>query len=140
MLCPKLGARVNASRPAPAASTGRALGGNLEQLRLVRSRQRGGGHVDEAEELLSGGFNALKLRMGHPLFADDIDVLRAVRKRISDDVLIMVDFNQGLTFAQAMQYCPALDDEGAVAGRFGSKGTLLFAPILIQEPKIGRTP
>src|ERR1700724_2781669 len=48
MLCPKLGARVNASRPAPAASTGRALGGNLEQLRLVRSRQRGGRHVDEA--------------------------------------------------------------------------------------------
>jgi mandelate racemase len=68
--------------------------------------------ADEAEELLSGGFKALKLRMGRPLFADDIDVLRAVRKRISDDILIMVDFNQGLTFAQAMQYCPALDGEG----------------------------
>jgi len=38
--------------------------------------------------------------------------VRAVRKRLPDQVRLMVDFNQALTFSDAMQYCLALDEEG----------------------------
>ncbi len=68
--------------------------------------------ADEAEELLSGGFKAIKMRLGRPSFSEDLASVRAVRKRLSADVALMVDFNQALTFAKAMQYCPALDGEG----------------------------
>lgn len=69
--------------------------------------------ADEAEELLSNGFEAVKMRMGRPNFADDLLAVRAVRKRLPNSVSLMVDFNQALTFAQAMQFCPALHGEGA---------------------------
>lgn len=68
--------------------------------------------ADEAEELVAGGFQAVKMRMGRPSFADDLAAVRAVRKRLPDHIALMVDFNQALTFRSAMQYCPALDDEG----------------------------
>jgi len=68
--------------------------------------------ADEAEELLFGGFCAVKMRLGRSSFGDDLAAVRAVRKRLPDDIALMVDYNQALTFAQAMQYCPAFDDEG----------------------------
>ncbi|NLS08260.1 mandelate racemase [Rhizobium sp. P32RR-XVIII] len=68
--------------------------------------------ADEAEELLAGGFRAVKMRLGRPNFADDLAAVRAVRGRLPSEVALMVDFNQALTFADAMQRCPALDDEG----------------------------
>jgi len=37
---------------------------------------------------------------------------RAVRKRLPDAISLMVDFNQALSVGNAMQYCPALDNEG----------------------------
>jgi mandelate racemase len=43
---------------------------------------------------------------------DDLAAVRAVRKRLSDDVVLMVDFNQALTVSQALQFCPMLDGEG----------------------------
>ncbi|WP_207004978.1 enolase C-terminal domain-like protein [Trinickia mobilis] len=68
--------------------------------------------ADEAEELISTGFRAVKMRLGRPSFADDLAAIRAVRKRLPDMVSVMVDFNQALNFANAMEYCPLLDDEG----------------------------
>ena len=68
--------------------------------------------ADEAQALLEDGFKAVKMRMGRPNFSDDLAAVRAVRQRLADDVALMVDFNQALTFAKAMQYCPALDGEG----------------------------
>jgi mandelate racemase len=68
--------------------------------------------ADEALALLDGGFRGVKMRMGRPDFRDDIAAVRAVRKRLPEDVALMVDFNQALTFSQAMVYCPQLDDEG----------------------------
>ena len=38
--------------------------------------------------------------------------MRLVRKRLPDNVHVMVDFNQALTFAQGMECCLALDQEG----------------------------
>jgi mandelate racemase len=68
--------------------------------------------ADEAEALLEGGFQAVKLRLGRADFDHDLAVVRAVRQRLPDAVRLMVDFNQALTFARAMRYCLALDGEG----------------------------
>ena len=69
--------------------------------------------ADEAEELLEeGGFNAIKLRLGYGALADDIAALTAVRTRVPDDTIIMVDYNQALTLAEALQRGRALDGEG----------------------------
>jgi mandelate racemase len=68
--------------------------------------------ANEAEALLEGGFRALKLRLGYPTLAADLAALRAVRKRVTDDVQIMVDYNQALSVAEAIKRGRALDCEG----------------------------
>jgi mandelate racemase len=68
--------------------------------------------ADEAEALLAGGFTAVKLRLGYPTLAEDIAVTRAVRRRLADRIAIMVDFNQALTVAQALERGRALESEG----------------------------
>lgn len=69
-----------------------------------------------AEEALvlrdEGGFKGLKLRLGRERIDDDIATLEAVRDAVGDDMSIMVDFNQGLSMAEALQRCHALDEFG----------------------------
>ncbi|HEY6909624.1 MAG TPA: enolase C-terminal domain-like protein [Myxococcales bacterium] len=71
-----------------------------------------GAAADEAEALLSGGFRAVKLRLGHPTLQADLEAVRAVRKRLPADVALMVDYNQALTVAEALRRGRALDGEG----------------------------
>jgi mandelate racemase len=67
----------------------------------------------EAAELRDeGGFHGLKLRLGRPRLADDLATIAAVRDLLGDDVALMVDFNQGLDRAEAMQRCQAIDGLG----------------------------
>src|SRR5207249_1042241 len=68
--------------------------------------------ADEAEKLLTRGFRAVKLRLGHPSPAADLAAVRAVRNRLPDSVELMVDYNQALTFVQALERGRALDSEG----------------------------
>ena len=68
--------------------------------------------ADEAERLLAGGFTAMKLRLGYATLAEDIAALHAVRKRLPAGTLIMVDYNQALTVAEALARGRVLDDEG----------------------------
>ena len=68
--------------------------------------------ANEAEKLLSGGFRAMKLRLGNPTLAEDLATLRAVRKRVGDKIHIMVDYNQAMTVAEALVRGRALDGEG----------------------------
>ena len=68
--------------------------------------------ADEAEKLLAGGFTAMKLRLGYATLKEDIAALHAVRKRVPDGTLIMVDYNQALTVAEALARGRALDREG----------------------------
>ena len=67
--------------------------------------------ADEAEKLLRGGFRAVKLRLGYPTLADDLARVHAVRKRLPADVAIMVDYNQALAVADAIERGRALDQE-----------------------------
>jgi mandelate racemase len=65
----------------------------------------------EALELKDeGGFTGLKLRLGRARLSDDLLALETVRKALGDDVQLMVDFNQGLDLAEALQRCHAIDD------------------------------
>jgi mandelate racemase len=100
------------------------LGGSIRPVRAYNSNGlsiRGSGFgardasslADEAEELLGeGGFSAVKLRLGYAAAADDLAALQAVRKRVPDGTVVMADYNQALSVAEALQRGRALDQEG----------------------------
>lgn len=66
----------------------------------------------EAQELLEGGFTAMKLRLGYESLEGDLAALRAVRASVGDAIGIMVDYNQALDEAEALKRGRALDAEG----------------------------
>ena len=67
----------------------------------------------EAVELRDeGGFRALKLRLGRERPQDDVATVQAVREAVGQDVALMVDFNQGLHFGEALHRCHMIDDLG----------------------------
>jgi mandelate racemase len=59
-----------------------------------------------------GGFSGFKLRLGRDRMEDDLAAIEAVRHSIGTNMQLMVDFNQGLTLADALQRCHMLDDLG----------------------------
>ena len=66
----------------------------------------------EAKSLCADGHRALKIRLGYETPADDVAAIRAVRARVGPDVALMCDYNQSLTFDQALRRGHALDREG----------------------------
>jgi mandelate racemase len=67
----------------------------------------------EAHELVAeGGFKAVKLRLGRESLNDDLAAIAAVRRAVGDDVRVMSDFNQGLSYGEALLRLHALDDRG----------------------------
>jgi mandelate racemase len=70
-----------------------------------------GALADEAEKLLAGGFRAVKLRLGYPTIQADIAAVQAVRKRLVEGMALMVDYNQALSFEEALTRGRALDAE-----------------------------
>ena len=71
--------------------------------------------VKEATELVDEGFRAVKLRLGRPDARDDLKALKSVKKQIGPDITLMVDFNQGLSIAEAIRRGRMIDAEGGVA-------------------------
>lgn len=96
----------------------RLLGGAPRPVRAYNSKGLGimplKALAKEAEELVAEGFGAVKLRLGRPEAADDLAALRAVKKAIGAGITLMVDFNQGLTLAQALERGRLIDAEGGV--------------------------
>jgi len=92
------------------------LGGAPRRVRAYNSNGLGlmalEAVADEAERLLEGGFRAVKLRLGYPTLAADLAAVRAARKRLPDSVELMVDFNQALSLAEALERGRAIDSEG----------------------------
>lgn len=93
------------------------LGGSVGAVKSYNSNglwlKEPGAVAEEAVELREeGGFPALKLRLGRGRFADDLATLDAVRRAVGDDMHLMVDFNQGLDLAEALQRCHMLDGAG----------------------------
>jgi mandelate racemase len=93
------------------------LGGSLGP---VKSYNSNGLWLKEPSELAGealelrdeGGFSGLKLRLGRPRAADDLMALETVREALGDDIQLMVDFNQALDLAEALQRCHMIDDHG----------------------------
>jgi mandelate racemase len=96
----------------------RLLGGAPRPVRAYNSKGLGimplPALTKEAEELVAEGFGAVKLRLGRPEAKDDLAALRAVKKAIGPEITLMVDFNQGLTVAQALERGRMIDAEGGV--------------------------
>jgi mandelate racemase len=67
--------------------------------------------ADEAEKLLARGFRAVKLRLGYPTLKEDLAAVHAVRRQIGDAIALMVDYNQALSVADALERGRALDQE-----------------------------
>lgn len=110
------GAVWDALATAAAVPLATYLGGKNDPIRAYNSNGLGimspEAAADEAEELLFGGFRGMKLRLGRPNPADDLATVRAVRQRLPDEIALMVDFNQALSFGDAMWFCQVLDGEG----------------------------
>ncbi len=70
--------------------------------------------IREALELVEEGFGAVKLRLGRSRAEEDLTALRAVKKAIGPQVTLMVDFNQGLSVAEAIRRGRMIDAEGGV--------------------------
>ena len=97
----------------------RLMGGAPRPVRAYNSKGLGimatGPLAKEAEALVAEGFRAVKLRLGRPEAKDDLAALRAVKKAIGPDITLMVDFNQGLSVAEAILRGRMIDQEGGVA-------------------------
>jgi mandelate racemase len=65
-----------------------------------------------AEDWAKRGFTGIKAKIGYPTVAEDVAVIRAMRKAAGDGVAIMVDYNQSLSPADAVQRMRRLDEEG----------------------------
>ena len=66
----------------------------------------------EAVELLEGGFLGVKVRLGYPTLLEDLQAVDAVRRVVNDDVAVMVDYNQALDEATALERGHALLGHG----------------------------
>jgi mandelate racemase len=70
------------------------------------------GSTRVAEEWVKVGLKGVKAKIGYPTVDEDVAVIRAIRQAVGDDVAIMVDYNQCLTPAEAVERLRVLDGEG----------------------------
>jgi mandelate racemase len=70
------------------------------------------GSAKVAEDWVRRGFKGVKAKIGYPNLKEDLEVIRAMRAAAGSDVAIMVDYNQTLTPAEAVQRLRVLDGEG----------------------------
>jgi mandelate racemase len=67
----------------------------------------------EAVELLGGGrFSAVKLRLGYATREEDVAAVNAVKEVLPANALVMCDYNQALTPAEAIRRGHVLDELG----------------------------
>ncbi len=101
---------------AAGAPLGRYLGGVTETVPAYNSNglslTEPDGLAEEADALLSEGFNAVKIRLGRDHALEDLRAVRAVRSTIPSDAILMADYNQALSVEDAIGRGTALDDEG----------------------------
>jgi mandelate racemase len=69
------------------------------------------GAARTAEDWAKKGFKGVKAKIGYPTAAEDLEVIRTIRKAIGPDMAIMVDYNQSLTPADAVRRLRQLEEE-----------------------------
>jgi mandelate racemase len=65
-----------------------------------------------AAGLVERGFKGVKAKIGYPDVREDLAVVRAIRAAAGDSVAVMVDYNQSLNVAEAIERGRQLDAEG----------------------------
>jgi mandelate racemase len=70
------------------------------------------GSAEVAEHWAKRGFKGVKAKIGYPTVEEDLEVVRAMRKAIGNEMAIMVDYNQSLTAPEAVRRLRVLDEEG----------------------------
>jgi mandelate racemase len=92
----------------------RMLGAAPKPIRAYNSfgMIRPDGAGEAAEDTVSQGMTGLKIKIGWPTLAEDLAVVRAVRRALPDTCALMVDFNQSLDATSAIIRSRALDQEG----------------------------
>jgi mandelate racemase len=70
------------------------------------------GSARVAAEWAERRFTGIKAKIGYPSVREDVDVIRAMRRVVGDDIALMVDYNQSLGVAEAVARAQRLDDEG----------------------------
>lgn len=70
------------------------------------------GSAKAAEEWAARGFKGVKAKIGYATAEEDLAVVRAMRSAVGPETAIMVDYNQSLTPAEAVQRMRVLDGEG----------------------------
>lgn len=94
----------------------RLLGGETRPIPAYNSRGLGiigtARAAGEARELIAPGFSAVKVRVGYPDVGTDLAVVRAVQDAVGPDIVLMADYNQALSVAEAIRRIQTLDGEG----------------------------
>lgn len=92
----------------------RLLGGTPRPIRAYDSQSMDGvqGSTERAVKAAEAGFSAIKTKIGYPALADDVAVIRSVRRATEGRVSVMVDYNQSLTVPEAIHRGRVLDHEG----------------------------
>ena len=95
-------------------SLARLLGGTEKPVRPYGAVGYDGveGSARAAEGWAKRGFGGVKAKIGYPTVQEDLAVVRAMRSAVGADVAIMVDYNQCLTPAEAVERLRVLDGEG----------------------------
>ena len=90
------------------------LGGTLKPIRPYGAVGYDGakGCAQAAEEWAKQGFTGIKAKIGYPTVHEDVAVVRDMRMAVGEDMAIMVDYNQSLTPAEAVERLRVLDEEG----------------------------
>lgn len=70
------------------------------------------GSAKTAETWAKAGFKGIKAKIGYSTVTEDLEVIRAMRRAVGEDVAIMIDYNQSLTPQDAISRLRVLDDEG----------------------------
>ena len=83
----------------------RVLGGAARSIRCYAGVGYDGaaGCARAAERWAARGFTGVKAKIGYPTVQEDVAVIRAIRKAAGADMHIMVDYNQSLTPAEAIE-------------------------------------
>ena len=92
----------------------RLLGGTEKPIRPYGAVGYDGvaGCAETAENWAKLGFKGIKAKIGYPTVQEDVAVIRSMRRAVGDDMAIMVDYNQCLTPAEAVERLRVLDNEG----------------------------
>lgn len=90
------------------------LGGSLGTIRSYDSHSMDGEALatSRAVDAAEAGFRGAKTKIGYATLAEDLRVVRSIRKAVGDDFSIMVDYNQSLNVPEAIRRSLALQDEG----------------------------